>query len=469
MHRFFIQAIRSLGSLTLLMVGQFVGAEPITPHPEKTHFPPAAVLSLEFDDDTTLRFHWPKVSDARVYHLQHSTEPNGHFVDFAANLPATLLHYRVSLPLNDVSKHHFRLLSCNSAGCSTSNRVTLHHNSTNTRTLGLPHLHSDLFGSTLSLNNDGTVLAIGAPANQVQRITSAGTVYLYRHTAGQWLKPVMLTPDIAMDEFGYRVQLDENGQVMAISSRDRRRSATHIFTRQDNNKWQRGNVAPDSTTHTGSPLAGSKRLSLAGDVLAVATQYDILSQPPKNQEHEDIPLYHSKRFVEIFEQGPDGWQTPRRLWPSRYRSDAYFGYAISLSGDGQVLAVGAPALLSTNEPFPRLRGAVHLYQRHPNGHWVLQTTVRSADPHNANFFGHSVTLNGNGSVLAVGAFEHANAASTNAFGAGQVQLFTRTVSTDWQLNHTFHSPQNQRITSMNDGPTTQALPAPAWSSNDWEY
>lgn len=70
-----------------------------------------------------------------------------------------------------------------------------------------------------------------------------------------------------------------------------------------------------------------------------------------------------------------------------------WGSAISLSGDGTTLAVGAPEAVATR------RGNVNIYNATTG---TLLRTITSPNPANDNLFGKSVSLNYDGTLLAVG-------------------------------------------------------------------
>ena len=91
----------------------------------------------------------------------------------------------------------------------------------------------------------------------------------------------------------------------------------------------------------------------------------------------------------------------------------FFGQSITLSADGDTLAVGAPGEGDGS-------GAVYLFTR-TNGTWSQQAYVKASNPGNRYGFGQSVTLSADGSTLAVGS-------PGETQGAGAVYLFTRGAS-----------------------------------------
>lgn len=118
-----------------------------------------------------------------------------------------------------------------------------------------------------------------------------------------------------------------------------------------------------------------------------------------------------------------------------------FGYSIALSGDGNTLAVGAPYESSNatgingaqGNNLSAESGAVYVFVRNA-GVWVQQAYVKASNNGMSDRFGHSVTLSGDGNVMAVGAFAEDSGVAGNqndnsVTNAGAAYVFTRTGAT----------------------------------------
>ncbi|WP_444925557.1 hypothetical protein ACJJI4_14040 [Microbulbifer sp. TRSA002] len=115
----------------------------------------------------------------------------------------------------------------------------------------------------------------------------------------------------------------------------------------------------------------------------------------------------------------------------------YFGGSIALSGDGNTLAVGAPGeLLRTENSNPP--GTVYIFTRN-NLNWTEQASLQASNADKGDYFGHSISLSNDGNKLAIGAHRENSSAigingdqgnsSFNSFGFGAVYLFSRTSNT----------------------------------------
>jgi|AntRauTorcE11898_2_1112593.scaffolds.fasta_scaffold00326_26 hypothetical protein len=187
-------------------------------------------------------------------------------------------------------------------------------------------------------------------------------------------------------------------------------------------------------TEGASDFLSTVALSADGETLALGAQSDRLEFGPG--------------AVYVFARDDGGWsrqgyvQAPGDGWGDD------FGYAVALSDNGNTLAIGARADGSgaigvdgdrnTNRP-GNLSGAVYLYGR-SGGDWSRQAYVKASNTDEADFFGFSVALSGDGNTLGVGApgedgattgvngddsDNSAGAYGAIAGGAGAVYVFSR--------------------------------------------
>ena len=113
-----------------------------------------------------------------------------------------------------------------------------------------------------------------------------------------------------------------------------------------------------------------------------------------------------------------------RLRASNAGSSNEFGRSISLSGDGNTLAVGAPFEDSGNID----SGGVYVFRRN-GGVWLQQAFVRSSNQTLRAAFGYSVSLSSDGNTLAVGAIRESSIEMRH--GTAHVFRFNTTTNA-WQ-------------------------------------
>jgi FG-GAP repeat len=149
--------------------------------------------------------------------------------------------------------------------------------------------------------------------------------------------------------------------------------------------------------------------------------------------------------VYVFTRSGSTWSQQAYIKASNTEAGDYFGTVVSLSSDGSTLAVGANQEASsatgvggdqTDDTAPGA-GAVYMFAR-SGSTWSQQAYVKASNTGEGDRFGGlSVTLSGDGLVLAVGAlFESSGATgidgdqtSNLAESAGAAYVFTRSGTT----------------------------------------
>ena len=223
--------------------------------------------------------------------------------------------------------------------------------------------------------------------------------------------------------------------------------AVYVFTRQGVAWTQQAYVKasnPGQSDHFGSSIA----LSADGNTMAVAAYFESSGAAGVNGNQDDDSLKQSGA-VYVFTRTGATWTQQAYLKASNPgragRSDDefgdgdQFGYSISLSGDGNTLAVGAPTEDSNAQTINGNQaddsavssGATYVFTR-TAGIWSQQAYIKSSTSEAGDLFGFSVALSFNGDTLAASAFDERGSARTingrhdnMANGSGAVFVFTR--------------------------------------------
>lgn len=317
----------------------------------------------------------------------------------------------------------------------------------------------DNFGYSVSLSADGNTLAVGVPfedsnsggidsiVNDDGAANDSGAVYIFVRNGTNWsqqsyLKPVLLltNPD---DEFGSSVSISADGNTLAVGvpGDENDRSGildfplTTIGTTQLVNSgavytFRRGNsgwsyqsyfkaLYPDADDQFGYALS----LSADGRTLAVgAIGEDSSSTEVGGDQNNDDGQSNGSGAVFVFNRTDVKWLQQEYIKPHNTDAGDAFGSSVSLSSDGNALAVGAYLedgnstggifFPLTNHP-ENDSGAVYVYVR--SGNWSQQGYLKADDTGVADYFGRSVSLNAEGTLLAVGAYtEDSNSAGVNS-------------------------------------------------------
>jgi len=221
----------------------------------------------------------------------------------------------------------------------------------------------------------------------------------------------------AGDTLGYGLALSSNGQVIATGS-DPGAGYVKVF--------EYSPTGVTSWTQLGSDLNGQRagdtfsRVSLSGDgtILAVGA---IRSEGVNNNKNKIGQ-------VKVFKYNGSNWVQLGQSIDGENAND--FSGTVSLSEDGETLAIGA----TQNDGGGSRSGHVRVY-RYVSSTWTQIGSDINGDGSN-DFFGTSISLSNNGNILAIGACE---AGSTN-YGGNYVKILEYSSSSDsWsQLGSTIN-------------------------------
>jgi hypothetical protein len=288
----------------------------------------------------------------------------------------------------------------------------------------------DQFGYSIALSGDGNTLATGAISedsaatgingNQADNSAdSAGAVYIYARDAGKWLQQAYVKPWNTTNRgnlFGYSVGLNSNGNTLAVGSYDeeRGRGAVYIFNRTGSN-WMQQIRLQALNAEEGDSLGCSIAISDDGNTV-VAGAFDEDSvlrgiQSP-TEGTNDAASDVSTGAAYVFVRNGNTWSEQAFIKATNTRLNDQFAWALSLSRDGNTLAVGAhledsgAAGINGNQEDASAEdaGAVYVYTRSGTT-WSPASYVKASAPRAAAEFGISLALSGDGKVLAVGAFK----------------------------------------------------------------
>jgi len=277
-----------------------------------------------------------------------------------------------------------------------------------------------LLGDSVALSGDGLTLAVGAPnessgakginGNQNDTsVYSAGAVYVFtrRNATSPWAQQAYVkasTPQTG-SEFGHVVSLSADGNTMAVSA----------YFEASASKGINGKEADESIPQAGAVYVFSRRA-------AAWTQQAYI------------------KASNTGEAGTDG----------NFGDGDQFGFSISLSDDGNTLAVGANAEdsnakgINGNQEDNSMQsaGAAYIFVRSGTS-WTQQAYVKAPNTTANVQFGYSVALSADGNTFAVSAFDEGGASRVvvngpngpfpaGRNGTGAIYVYTRS-GTTWAL------------------------------------
>jgi len=385
--------------------------------PQQVQAPTRVQASLELVPDKTFRISWQPSTDAEFYRVLENPDGVSGFTQISEDLePSThSIDHRVALYARVNASYIVQ--ACNSSGCVDSDEqmVIGRLESAIGYIKASAQINSDrkgylYFGAALDLSADGNTLAITAIGEDSGTVVNGtvnynspetpGTVYVFVLSDGNWQQQARLKGSNAegADRFGSVVSLSADGDTLAIGSMWEGSAATGINGDQNDNSASRSGAvylfARSNATDTTRGTSGT------GEI----------------------------------------WQQQAYVKASNTEGDDEFGAQVSLSADGNTLAVGARTEGSgatgvdgdQNNNFARYSGAVYVFAR-SNGNWQQQAYLKASNTDPADRFGAAISLSADSNTLAVGAYGEDSAATgingnqndNIVGGSGAVYVFTR--------------------------------------------
>lgn len=267
----------------------------------------------------------------------------------------------------------------------------------------------DEFGSSISLNDNGTVVAIGAP---LVGTGETGQVQVFENINNVWIQiGEDIDGEAAIDIFGFSVDLNTSGTIIAIgafgASSNTQSDTGHVRVFENiNNTWTQ--IGQDIDGEAMEDFSGVVSINDTGNIVAIGA--------PNNDANGE-----SSGQVRVFENVNNTWTQIGQSIIGEAAGD-HSGTSISMSSDGSIIAIGATFNNSTNEIPP---GHVRVYEN-INNTWIQVGQDIDGDADD-ELFGTSVSLNDNGTVLAVGA---TFSEGVNGEDSGQVKVY-KTQNDNW--------------------------------------
>ena len=189
---------------------------------------------------------------------------------------------------------------------------------------------NDYSGWSVSLSNDGSIVAIGAKNNDGNG-SNSGHVRVYQNVSGTWTQVGSdIDGEVANDESGWSVSLDSSGTTVAIGARYNDGNGTssgHVRVYQNvSGTWTQ--VGSDIDGEASNDWSGySVSLSSDGSILAIGARY--------NDGNGS-----SSGHVRVYQNVSGTWTQVGSDIDGEAASDNS-GYSVSLSNDGSIVAIGA--------------------------------------------------------------------------------------------------------------------------------
>lgn len=239
---------------------------------------------------------------------------------------------------------------------------------------------------SISMSENGAIVAAGCSKTHTNGNYS-GSVEIYKNESEKWIQIGNQINGLEHSFSGFNICLSEKGNILAIES-----PGKNIFSVYKNElqKWVKIGV-DIKRNFSNDRSAGGLSLSSDGNILAIG--------------EINAGFHGNTSFIKVYENKSGIWvqkgqniitmqNTDRRHYPL-WNTDttSYIGsdHSISLSKNGDIIAIGSP--------FGGGFGYVNVYKFN-SGKWI-QIGEKINGLINDDFFGYSTSLSNDGNVLAV--------------------------------------------------------------------
>jgi len=242
----------------------------------------------------------------------------------------------------------------------------------------------DKFGYSVAINDDGTVVASGAigdNSNTGSSNNKKGLVRVYKKDGNNWPQLGADIVGIANgDIFGSSIDLNGDGTILAVGATGHDGAKGHVRVYKLNgNSWDLMGSDLDGVA-ANDGFGYSVSLSKDGNTLAIGAK-----------AHDN-----SKGHTRVFKWNGNAWAQMGPDIDGQAAGDES-GYSVSLNANGTKLAIGAPKANAS-------KGKVRVFQWNGNA-WVLFVSDIEDTAAAVAQFGNSLQLNDLGNRVAIGNFQ----------------------------------------------------------------
>jgi hypothetical protein len=249
----------------------------------------------------------------------------------------------------------------------------------------------DLFGWSVSISEDGNTAIVGARYefvdDYIETPVEAGAAYIFTRSESGWSQQAKIEASDKQgnDQFGWSVSISGDGNTAIVGAyAEDNAGAAYIFTRSGS-EWSEQQKIQASDKDPEDSFGQSVSISGDGNTAIVGAYFEDTGGSGAGAAY-------------IFTRSESEW-LQQKIQASDKQSGDLFGNSVSISGDGNTAIVGA----HTEDTGDTSAGAAYIFTRSESG-WSEQQKIQASDKRDYDFFGHSVSISGDGNTAIVGAY-----------------------------------------------------------------
>jgi hypothetical protein len=276
------------------------------------------------------------------------------------------------------------------------------------------------FGWAVSMSGDGTYVLVGAKAD-ASTVSGGGAVYVFTRSGSTWTEQTKLeASDLqSNDTFGYDVEVNSDATYAIIASQledggpgdpSGNVGAAYIFTRSGSTWTEQTRLNPSIPNGVGAGQTNSVSMNSDCSTVVLGSSY----------HNSSIATYTGAAYV--FTRSGSTWTEQAVLEASDGGSDDAFGLTISMSSNGNYVAISAYGEDGGVGNPTSNSGAAYVFER-DGSTWSQQAKLTASDAQAGDRFGSGIGISGDASYTIVGANEEDGGAGNPKIAAGAAYIY----------------------------------------------
>lgn len=382
-------------------------------------------------DIKTFRFSWRDLPGATHYKILENPDGISGFSQVGSDIPPGTETYDHVVTLFRRTNALYIIQNCDTSTCNDWEMFDV----ANDWTMAIGYfkasnpVQSDLFGASVSASADGNTFAVGASGKSDPSFYRVGAAYVFSLNTGQWVEEAYITASYRdfFDVFGFSVSLSADGRTLAVGAPGEDSGSGGIDGNQNDNSLENSGAV---YVFTRGGNAWTQQAYIKAD--SPVTGGDFGGSVSLSADGNTLAVRATKSrdggpgVVYVFKRDVRTWSQQSLLEPT---PESSLGPSLSLSTDGSTIAVGSQLNLGSIGEYAT--GAAYVFVQ-DTGSWSQERFITASNPDREDYFGVSVSLSGDGNTLVVGADqEQSSTSGVNTIpdnlllDAGAAYVFTR--------------------------------------------
>lgn len=266
----------------------------------------------------------------------------------------------------------------------------------------------DNLGMSISINGDGSRIAVGVPYAKINTAKTAGGVYIFSRTGIVWTQEIKLTASdgVTNDNFGNSVKINFDssriavGAYLASNGSLSNAGAVYIFTR------------------SGTTWAQEVKLQAAGgsanDQFGYSVSFSLDASRVVIGANQSSSSGISKTgAVYTYVRSGTTWTFEYKLMAFDKATNDLFGTSVDINQEGNKIAIGSMQAAISNKTNA---GAAYIFNL-VGSIWVQETKLNASDYASGDLYGCCVALSNDSSHLAIGSYQESPGGTSKAGSA----------------------------------------------------